>query len=435
MSWVLFLSLSVGLLLVLLFIGLPIFVGFLILNVTGLLFLIGPRGIGLFTNSLYETATSSSLVTVILFILMGEVLFRSGAVGVLFDGVDSLIGRLRGRLYVVTMALSTMFGALCGSAVAVASMLGRSVLPQMEERGYDKKLAAGTILAGASLAPIIPPSVFAIIIGTQADVSIAGLLIGGILPGLLFAALTLGYVMIRMGRGVEAGTPQPLPAAAAPRSKPAALASMLPFLLLIGAVTGFIVAGIATPTESAAVGVVGSVVVAMLYGRLSFSMLREAVGAAVTTGVVNLIIICAAKLFSQLLSLSGVTAGMVGLINDLSFGPDLTFLILMLIPLVLCMFIDEVSFMLIAIPIYQPIVNAMGYEPVWFWMIFLINLTVGSITPPLGYTLFALRRVSDRLSTTEIFAAAWPVCGIFIVGMIVLWAFPAIVTFLPARLQ
>lgn len=433
MSWILFLTLSVGLLLVLLFIGLPIFVGFLILNITGLLFLIGPRGIGLFTNSLYETATSSSLVTVILFILMGEVLFRSGAVGVLFDGVDSLIGRLRGRLYVVTMALSTMFGALCGSAVAVASMLGRSVLPQMEERGYDKKLAAGTILAGASLAPIIPPSVFAIIIGTQADVSIAGLLIGGILPGLLFAVLTLGYVLIRMGRGAEVVPSQPVAAPA--RSKPAALVSMLPFLLLIGAVTGFIVLGIATPTESAAIGVVGSIVVAMLYGRLGFGMLREAIGAAVTTGVVILIIICAAKLFSQLLSLSGVTAGMVGLINDLSFGADLTFFILMLIPLVMCMFIDEVSFMLIAIPIYQPVVNAMEYEPVWFWMIFLINLTVGSITPPLGYTLFALRRVSDRLSTTEIFSAAWPVCGIFIAGMIVLWAFPAIVTFLPARLQ
>lgn len=429
MSWLVFLAASIAFLLTLLCIGLPIFVGFLVLNLAGLLLLIGPRGFGLFTNSLYETATSSPLVTVILFILMGEILFRSGAVNVLFNGVDSLVGRLRGRLYVVTLALSTVFGALCGSAVAVASMLGRSVMPQMEERGYDRKLAAGTVLAGASMAPIIPPSVFAIIIGTQADVSIAGLLVGGILPGLMFAALTTAYVFLRLGR-------ETVPERAAKQSpKLLALVTMLPFLLLIFAVTGLILLGVTTPTESAATGVLGAIMVAVLYGQLNLRMLCQSVASALTTGVVLLVIVCAAMLFSQLLSLAGATTGLVRFVGQLSLGPNATFFVLMLIPLVMCMFIDEVSFMLLAIPIYQPIVTAMGYDPVWFWMLFLINLTVGSITPPLGYTLFALRKVYERMPISEVFAAAWPVCAIFIVGMAILWAFPPIVTFLPGQLR
>lgn len=429
MTWLVFLAASIAFLLTLLCIGLPIFVGFLVLNLAGLLLLIGPRGFGLFTNSLYETATSSPLVTVILFILMGEILFRSGAVNVLFNGVDSLVGRLRGRLYVVTLALSTVFGALCGSAVAVASMLGRSVMPQMEERGYDRKLAAGTVLAGASMAPIIPPSVFAIIIGTQADVSIAGLLVGGILPGLMFAALTTAYVFLRLGR-------ETVPERAGKQSpKLLALVTMLPFLLLIFAVTGLILLGVTTPTESAATGVLGAIVVAVLYGQLNWRMLSQSVASALTTGVVLLVIVCTAMLFSQLLSLAGATTGLVRFVGQLSLGPNATFFVLMLIPLVMCMFIDEVSFMLLAIPIYQPIVTAIGYDPVWFWMLFLINLTVGSITPPLGYTLFALRKVYERMPISEVFAAAWPVCAIFIVGMAILWAFPPIVTFLPGQLR
>ena len=428
MSWAPFLGLAVGLLLVLLFAGVRIFVGFLVLNLVGLVVLIGPRGFGLFSNSIYETATSPSLVTVALFVLMGEILFRSGAVEVLFRSVDRLVGGLRGRLFAVAIALSTVFGALSGSAVAVAAMLGRSVLPLMQDRGYDKRLSAGTVLAGASLAPIIPPSLFAIIVGSLADVSIAGLLVAGIVPGLIFAALTLGYAVARSDASADTA---PRPGGSAGR----ALLDMVPFGLVIFSVMGLILLGVATPSESAATGVVGSIVVAAILGRLSLSMLREALAAAVTLSVVILVIICAAKLFSQLLSLAGATRGIVTLIGDLGLGPDLTFLVMMAIPFVLCMFIDQIAFMLLAIPIYQPVVETMGYDPIWFWTLFMINLTVGSLTPPFGYTLFALKGANDRLSTADVFAAAWPVVGIFVVGMVLLWAAPVLVTALPSLLR
>ena len=431
MTWAALLLGATGLLLALLFTGMRVFAAFLVLNLLGVLVLMGPRGFGLFTNSLFETATSGSLATVALFVLMGEVLFRSGSVEVLFDGIDRLVGRLRGRLYVVTIALSTVFGALSGSAVAVAAVLGRSVLPSMRARGYDARRSAATVLAGASLAPIIPPSLLAIIVGSLADVSIAGLLVAGILPGLLLAALTLGWVL---WRGEPPATPPPVPSEGGGGGALGALVSIAPFLIVIGSVMGLILAGIATPSESAATGVAGALIVAALYRKLSLRMVREALAGAVQTTCVILVIVCAAKLFSQLLSFAGATRGLVALIGELGLGTDATFLLMMLIPFVLCMFIDQIAFMLLAVPIYVPVVAAQGYDPIWFWTLFLINLTVGSLTPPFGYTLFALKGATD-LSTREIFAAAWPVVGIFVLGMAILWAVPDIVTIVPAAIR
>ena len=430
MSWAVLLIAAIGLLLALLFTGMRVFAVFLALNLVGVLVLMGPRGFGLFTNSLFETATSGDLATVALFVLMGEVLFRSGSVEVLFDGIDRLVGRLRGRLYVVTVALSTVFGALSGSAVAVAAVLGRSVLPSMRARGYDPRRSAATVLAGASLAPIIPPSLLAIIVGSLADVSIAGLLVAGLLPGLLLAAMTLGWVLWR-------GAPPAASPARSPGGGGGALGAALsiaPFLIVIASVMGLILAGIATPSESAATGVAGAVIVAAIYRKLSFGMLGDALTGAVQTSCVILVIVCTAKLFSQLLSFAGATRGLVSAIGELGLGPDWTFLLMMLIPFVLCMFIDQIAFMLLAVPIYVPLVDAQGYDPIWFWTLFLINLTVGSLTPPFGYTLFALKGATE-LSTREVFAAAWPVVGVFVLGMAILWAVPGIVTFLPAAVR
>lgn len=430
MTWVAFLLIAVGLLLTVLFAGARVFVGFLILNIVGVLILIGPRGFGMFSNSIFETATSSPLATVSLFILMGEILFRSGTLDVLFDSVDRLVGRLKGRLFVVTISLSTVFGALSGSAVAVAAMLGRSVLPLMQERGYETKPSTATILAGASLAPIIPPSLFAILVGSLADVSIAGLLVAGIVPGLIFAGMTLAYVYLRGGD---------IPSAYAPRmdaeSAWLAVLRMMPFLLVIMSVMGLILLGIAAPSESAATGVAGAVLVAAIYGKLNWAMLRESLLSAVQLTVVILIIVASAKLFGQLLSFAGATRGLVALIADLGLSPDMTFLVMMLIPLVLCMFIDQFAFMLLAIPIYQPIVGAMDFDPIWFWTLFMINLTLGSVTPPFGYTLFALKGAAGKMTTGEVFAASWPVVGIFIAGMAILWAVPSLVTTIPSLLQ
>ena len=436
MSWWVPLAGGAGLLLMLLFAGVPVFVGFLLMNIAGLLIFIGPRGFGLFTNSIYETATSQPLTAVALFVLMGEILFRSGTIEVLFDSVDKLVGRVRGRLYVVVCGLSTLFGALSGSAVAVAALLGRSALPEMQQRGYDKRLSASTILSGASLAPIIPPSLLAIIVGSLTDVSIAGLLIAGIVPGLILAGITLGYIYLRVGMdprkapGEASGEPEDK-AGGMERGAGRHALNMLPFLLVVFSVMGLILLGVATPSESAATGVLGAMLTAAVFKRFSLSMMRDAVLSAVKISVMILVIVCTAKLFSQLLSFTGATRGLVGLVTDLSVGPGLTFLIMMAIPFVVCMFIDQIAFMLLAVPIYTPVIKAYEFDPILFWALFLINLTVGSLTPPFGYTLFSLKGAAPGLSINDVYAAAWPVVAIFVAGMVLFWSVPGLVTFLP----
>ncbi|MGB3405941.1 MAG: TRAP transporter large permease subunit, partial [Jannaschia sp.] len=259
MEWWMFLSGSLSLLLVMFLTGAPLFIGFLLVNIGTVLLLIGPRGFILVGNSIFDSANVGTLSAIPLFILMGEILTRSGSVENLFRAMDGLIGRVPGRQYVLTVAISVVFGALSGAAMAVAAMLGRSLYPTMQARNYDTGLSIGTILAGASLAPIIPPSVLIVVIATLADVSIGGLLIAGIGPGLVAAVLILIYIVLAVRRLPE-GAPGPADAAPAERLGPLrAILLLCPFSIIIFSVMGLILLGIATPSEAAATGVVGSV--------------------------------------------------------------------------------------------------------------------------------------------------------------------------------
>jgi tripartite ATP-independent transporter DctM subunit len=198
MEWYWTLTIGIVLLVALFMTGAPIFLAFLIIIVSGVVMLLGNSAFGMVVNSIYETGTTASLGTVPLFILLGEILFRSGCMEVLLNSIDKLVGRVRGRQYILSISLSTVLGALSGSAIAVGAMLGRSLLPIMRGRGYDTKLSIGTILAGACLAPIIPPSILAIIVGTLADVSIASLLIAGVIPGIFLAGLFIAACLIKV---------------------------------------------------------------------------------------------------------------------------------------------------------------------------------------------------------------------------------------------
>lgn len=432
----LILALGLALLCVTLAVGAPIFVGFLMLNVVGVWVLFGTAGFGMFAGSVTDSMSSLGLTTIPLFVLMGEVLFRSGAVDVVFDSVDRLVGRVHGRLYVFTIVLSTIFGALCGSAVAVVAMLGRSVLPSMYARGYDKRLSASLIQGGASLAPIIPPSLMAVLIGSMANVSISSLLIAGLMPGLLLAVLALGYAYWRLWRDPSLA---PIDDAATVRERPrrlAALLRLLPFGVIVFSVMGLMLLGVATPSEAAATGVAGSVVTAALYRRLSWRMMREAVMSTVSIASMILVILATSVFFGQLLSFTGATAQLVEAMSTLVLPPMAMFWLLMIVPFVLCMFIDQLAFMMVAIPIYAPLVTKLGFDPVWFWTQFSINMTLASLTPPFGYTLYALRAAApELLSLKDVFAASWPITWVFVVGMMLMSAYPGIVTWLPQVLR
>lgn len=434
MDWGVTLSIAIVVLLTLFAIGMPVFVAFLVVNVAGVFLLFGSSGFGMFANSIYQTITQESLMAIPLFILMGEILFRSNAVEILIDSIDKMVGNVRGRNYVLVTSLSTVFGALSGSAVAVAAMLGRSVMPTMDARGYDTRLSISAILGGASLAPIIPPSLLVIMVGSMVDVSIAKLLIAGIVPGIMMAVIMVIYVYIRLLRNpnLEPDGDRGVREKVSPREFFTALARTLPFLIVIFSVMGLILMGIVTPTESAATGVLGAMLAAAVFRKLSFKMLYEAVLGTCSVSTMILVIMASSMLFGQLLSFTGASSGLVRMASELDLPLVGTFIVLMLVPFILCMFVDLFAVMLVAIPIYDPLLQVYNFDPVWFWMLFLINLTLGSLTPPFGYTIFALKGAMPELTLDDVYAGAWPMVGLFVLGMAIMYVFPAIVTFLPA---
>ena len=433
MEWYTTLLVGIAILFALFLSGAPIFLAFLFAILTGIYFIIGPAGFPMFANSVLDTVSITSLASIPLFILMGELLFRSGTMDVLFDSIDKLVGRVRGRQYVLVIVLSAVFGALSGVAMAVAAMLGRAVMPGMIARKYDRNISAGLIISGASLAPIIPPSLLAIIVGSIADVSIAKLLISGVLPGLLLGGIFLIYVFVRIKVNPNLAPSN----VASERTDTStgemviALVRILPFVIVIISVMGFIMMGIATPSESAATGVVGALITAGIYRNLTLKMIWDSVMASITVSAMILAIMAMSKMFTQLLAFTGATSELVELVANLGFEPLVMVLIMLAVPFLLCMFIDTIAVILLTIPIYQPVVNALEFDPVWFWLLFLINITLGAITPPFGYTLFAFKAVVPDMSISNIYTAIWPFVTLFLLGIAIIIAFPGIATWLP----
>ncbi len=433
MSWVPLVSLGVALLIGLLVLGAPIFVAFLVLNIVGVLVLFGPAGFGLLANSIFSSGTSGALTAVPLFIAMGEILFRSGAMEVLFDSLDRLVGRIRGRQYVLCILLSAIIGALSGAAMAVAGLLGRSLYPTMLKRGYDPKLSAGTILAGASLDPIIPPSVLAILIATIAQISTGKLLIAGLLPGLLLTLMFLAYVWIRVTLNPKL-SPDVTQEIVAERSVSSALVAFLRILPSLGIfflVMGLVMLGIATPTEAAATGIAGALVLAAAYRKLSWHMLQESLASGVRVSSLLLIVMCSAVMFSQLLTFTGAPQALGEIVSSLNLSSWVMLFLMLLLPFILFMFLDQIAIMLVLIPIYKPFIAFYGFDEIWFYTLFLVVATVGGISPPFGYTLFAFKSAAPQASMSQIFSAAWPFVWIITAGMFLMAIFPPIVTYLP----
>ncbi len=432
MAWYVILIVGFALMMGLIFTGVPIFIAFLIINAVGILWAFGPAAFGMYSNSLLSTLTNEPLVTVPLFLLMGEMLFRSGAIDRLYGALDKLIGNTRIRLYMLGIALATALGTLSGSAMADAAMLGRTLYPGMVERGYDRKLSAGLIMSGATLAPIIPPSVLAVVLGSLAEVSIAELLIAGIGPGILIACLLLIYVRIRVWVDPSKAPPlDPDYKSASLRERVYAIFELVPFLGVIFMVIGFIMLGIASPTESAATGVVATLLVAAWHRRLTVRLVRDALFAAARTTGTIMIIVMSATLFGQLLSFTGAPEAMIRTVEHVGLDRWSVYFAMMAVAFVSCMFVGVYEFMLISVPIYSPLIAAMHFDPIWFWMIYLVNVTTGGMTPPFGLTMFVFKSVVPDMSIIDIYNATWPYVAVIVMGLLVMTFAPGIVMFLP----
>jgi tripartite ATP-independent transporter DctM subunit len=275
-----------------------------------------------------------------------------------------------------------------------------------------------------------------IIVGTLANVAVAGLLVAGILPGLMLSVMFLIYTLIRVrlnpalsGEGADEEPPR-----VSLGEKVMAVVRVSPFAIIIFCVMGFILLGVATPSESAATGVLGALATAAYYRRLNWRMVSDSLGSAAFITSMILVIMASSKMFSQLLAFTGSTGQLTQLVTTLDYSPYAMLFMLMLIPFIMCMFIDQIALMLVVIPIYQPLLSTFGFDPIWFWLLMLLNVTVGGITPPFGYTIFAFKGAAKDVPLGHIFAATWPFVGLFLIGMVIIAAFPSLATWLPAML-
>ena len=434
MEWYFVLLIFFAMLLVFFATGMPVAFAFALLNIVGLAWWVdGTKGWLLLPASAYRSVASFSLIAVPMFFLMGEVLFQSRVIEVTIDVLDRWIGRMRARLLFVALGAGTALATLSGAGMADTALIGATLHPEMERRGYDRKLSLGTIMSAGLLAAIIPPSALAVLLGSLAEVSIAALLVGGLLPGLLMSIIYGIYIYTRV-RLDPSLAPHYSTGDVTWGSRFRGLLQISPLAVIVVMVMGFIIFGVTTPSEAAATGAIGAFIVAIIYRKLSFSVTRRALmGTLYIAGMVFLIITGATAL-GQLLSLTGATREFLRVLTEIPVPDIVLLIIIQLAVMMLGFFIDQLSIMLVAIPILLPIVKGLGFDPVWFWIIFLMNISVAAITPPFGLVLFALKGVVPRATMADLYKASLPFIVLDIIAIALVIAFPSIATWLPSKI-
>ncbi len=433
MEWYFALGLLLGMLILFMATGLPVAFSFFAVNLVGaVVFLGGEAGLMQLVRNAVWSVTTFSLAPIPLFILMGEIMFHTGMAFRAIDAVDRLIARVPGRLSLVAVTGGTIFSTLSGSTMANVAMLGSSLLPEMQRRGYHPSMAMGPILGTGGIAMLIPPSALAVLLASLAQMPVAELLVAGIVPGLLIALLFFVYIVVRcrLSPGLAPAYVQE-DLAPGDRVRPF-LIYVVPLMALFVLVVGSILAGWATPTESAALGAVGAVIAALAYRCLTRRALRTAlIEAAKVTGMA-LFIICASVTFAQILAFSGAVDGLLEVTIELDFSPITLLILMLLILLALGAFIDQLSMMLITLPFFMPLAQHAGFDLVWYGVLLLVVLEVSLTTPPFGLLLFVMKGVAPpQITLRQIYVAAGPFIALELLVLILVVVYPGLATWLP----
>jgi tripartite ATP-independent transporter DctM subunit len=433
MSWQAAALLLLGGSTVLLLIGIPVAISFIAINIVGaILFLGGQAGLEQVARNSVAATLNFSLTPIPLFILMGEVLFHTGLAIKVIDGIERLIRQVPGRLAVVTVVAGTVFSAISGSTIATTAMLGSLMLPVMLSRGYHPVLATGPIMAIGAVDMLIPPSALTVLLGSLSGISISKLLIGGVVPGLILSVAFVAYIIIRVRTNPQLAPATPIESKTGWARYELLILYVLPLASIFVVVVGAMSAGFATPTECAALGALATIALAALYRVITISNLMQALRGTIAISGMILFIILGATTFSQILSFSGVTQGLVSAVLGL---PTFAVLIGMLLLLIfLGVFVDQVSMMLITLPVFMPVVQQLGIDPIWFGVLYLICMQLGLLLPPHGLLLMTMKGVAPPAVTmAHIFRAVLPYIAMSLILLAAILLFPPIATWLPGR--
>jgi tripartite ATP-independent transporter DctM subunit len=433
MTWWVLLIAVTAILISLMLAGVPIghALGFLALTV-GLIF-VGQKILFLFGTVAYGTINSFPVVAVPLFILMAEIILASGSAKDAFEALHKWAGFLPGGLAIASQFACTLFAAVCGASMATTAVIGGMAVPEMLERKYDKRMATGSIAAGGALGVLIPPSILLIIYGILAEASIGQLFIAGIIPGLLLTALRVVYFLIRCSINPSLGPPS--------REftwieRFCSLGRILPLLSLAIFMLFSLYSGICTPTEVAGLGSLGSLIIACAYRRLSWQALRDAFFRTAHTTCFLSWILVAALAFGFTLSYLQVPQQLASWTVNLNLSQYVILLLINLLLFLLGCIMDPGAILLVTIPIIVPIVEALGFDLVWFGIMFVVNMELAEITPPLGLNLFVMKAVSPpSVTMNDIIRGAFPFMLLDILGLALVIIFPGLVLWLPGRMM
>jgi tripartite ATP-independent transporter DctM subunit len=433
MSWQMASLLLLGGSTVLLFIGMPVAFSFIAINLVGAtLFLGGDAGLHQLVRNSASAVINFSLTPIPLFILMGEVLFQTGLAIKVIDGIERLIRQVPGRLAVVAVVAGTVFSAISGSTIATTAMLGSLMLPVMLSRGYHPTMATGPIMAIGAVDMLIPPSALTVLLGSLSGISISKLLIGGVVPGLMLSVAFVAYIIVRVKTNPALAPPTAIEERTGWAKYQLLVCYVLPLISIFVVVVGAMSGGIATPTESAALGALATMVLAMLYRALTLDALLRALRGTVCISGMILFIILGATTFSQILSFSGATEGIVSAVFSQGLSPFAVLIGMMGLLIFLGIFVDQVSMMLITLPVFMPIVQRLDIDLIWFGVLYLICMQLGLLLPPHGLLLMTMKGVAPPAVTmSHIFQAVVPYVALSLVLLVLLIMFPAVATWLP----
>ena len=433
MEWYWAMALLLGTIMGLMALGMPVALAFLASNIAGAyVFMGGMNGISQLLDNGFGALTRFSLVPIPLFLLMGEIFFYTGLGERMFNAIDRLLGRVPGRLSYVTVIGGTGFSTLSGSSMGSTALLGSLMVPEMSKRGYKKHMSIGPILGTGGLAIIIPPSALAVLLATLAQIDVGQLLLAGVIPGVLLAGLYIVLIWAQTRIDPDAAPAYDV-APLAGREKLKLIAKdILPMMSVMVFTVWGMVAGVFTPSEAAAFGALGVLILAVIFRCLSFDAMVKSVKGALRVTLMAYLIVFGSATFSQLLAFSGGSRGLIDWATGFELAPLAMLAVMFGVLLILGMFMEQISMMLLTVPIFFPLAAQMGFDPIWFGLIMLLGLEISFTTPPFGLLLFVMKGVAPPGTTMhQIYMSALPFIGCSLLLVLILVAFPGLALWLP----
>ena len=434
MEWFQALALLLGTIIVLMAIGMPVALAFLAANILGAwVFMGGERGIIQLLNNGLGSLTKYALVPIPLFLLMGEVFFHTGLGGRMFNAIDKLLGRLPGRLSYVTVLGGTAFSTLSGSSMGSTALLGSLMVPEMAKRGYKPHMSIGPILGTGGLAIIIPPSALAVLLATLAQIDVAALLIAGVIPGLILAFFYISTIFIQTKIDPTAAPAYDVEPMTSGQKLKLLMTEVVPMVGVMVIIIVLMIRGFVTPSEAAAFGALGVLILAAIFRCLTWITMKKSVIGALRVTLMAYLIVFGSATFSQLLAFSGASRGLVNWAISFDLAPLAMLLVMFAVLLLLGMFMEQISMMLLTVPIFFPLAVVLNFDPIWFGLIMLLALEISFTTPPFGLLLFVMKGVAPKGTTMRvIYTSAFPFIGCSLLLVALLIAFPQLALWLPS---